>query len=102
MACVQPTTPAKQQSVEIGPRTLTVSCMAVAMAASSLTSTAHVVIRVWGNRAWSAFMEEKDWLGSRSQRARPEAPCSRRAVAASRARLPAPPVTVVERKVSGL
>ena len=39
-------------------------------------------------------MEGKAASGLRSQRARPEAPCSRRAVAVSRARAPAPPVTV--------
>lgn len=38
-------------------------------------------------------MAGRDWSGLRSQRARPETPCSRRAVAASRARVPAPPVT---------
>jgi hypothetical protein len=96
MACVQSTTPAKQHSVDIGPRTFTLSSRAVAMADSSRTSTAQVVMRVWGKRAWSSLTEEKAWSGFRSQRARPDAPCSRRAAAAARARAPAPPVTVAE------
>lgn len=49
MACVQPTTPAKQSRVEISPRTLRVSERAVAMAVSERTSTAMVRMRACGN-----------------------------------------------------
>lgn len=93
MAWVQPTTPAKQRSVEIEPRTLRVSVRAAAMAVSERTSTAMVRMRACGNWVCSVLRWEKAVSGFRSQRARPVAPCSRRARAASRARVPVPPVT---------
>jgi hypothetical protein len=93
MAGVQPTIPAKQQRMSTLPRTLSVSCNAVAMADSLRTSTAQVVILVLGNLECRVLTVSKACSGFRSQRARPVRPCSRREVAASRARVPAPPVT---------
>jgi hypothetical protein len=93
MAWVQPTTPAKQHSMSMLPSTFAALSTAEAIWASSRTSTASVMMRRSGKRACSFLMRSKAASGFTSQRARPEAPCSRRASAASRARVPAPPVT---------
>jgi hypothetical protein len=75
-------------------RTLTLLSTADAMPFSSRTSTASVMMRRSGNCACSALTDSKAESGLTSQRAMPEAPCSRSALAASRARVPAPPVTI--------
>lgn len=93
-AGVQPTMPAKQRSVVMGPSTFTALERADAIWDSERTSTASAIMRRSGNLACRAWMEGSAWSGFRSQRARPEQPCSRSAVAASRASVPAPPVTV--------
>jgi hypothetical protein len=94
MACVHPTTPAKQHSMSMLPSTLTLLSTAEAICASSRTSTASVMMRRSGNWECRSLMDSKAVSGLRSHKARPEAPCSRSALAASRARVPAPPVTV--------
>jgi hypothetical protein len=63
--------------------------------AESVTSTAMLKTRVLGNSEARDVMVERDErrVLSRSQRHIPEAPCSRRARAQERPRVPAPPVT---------
>ena len=66
------------------------------MASESVTSVTMERIRALGNSDASLLMGscEVRSVDSRSQSARPVAPCSRRARAVERARVPAPPVTV--------
>lgn len=101
IACVQPTTPAKQHSMSMLPSTLTVLSTADATWFSSRTSTASVMMRRSGNWECRSFTDSNACSGFMSQSARPEAPCSRRAFAASRASVPAPPVTTRSMLVSG-
>lgn len=93
MACVHPTTPAKQQSISTLPSTFAALSTAEAICASSRTSTASVMMRRSGKRACSFLMVSNAASGFTSHSARPDAPCSRRASAASSANVPAPPVT---------
>lgn len=98
MAWMQPTIPAKQKRWSIELRVLTVEATASERAEASVTSTARPKIRDEGKSFAKARIEvwEVRRVDSRSQRAIPEAPCSRRARAAERPRVPAPPVTVYE------
>lgn len=98
-ACVHPTTPAKQHSIFTGPSSAVDWASARSTCAGSVTSPHIERIRACGKSRkreviWSA-VEEK----SRSKRTKPESPCSRRARALTRARVPLPPVT--RRKNSG-
>jgi hypothetical protein len=101
----QPTTPAKQQSMSTLPSTLTELSTANAIWFSSRTSTASVMMRRSGNWECRSFTASNALSGFTSHKARPDAPCSRRALAASRASVPAPPVTkdvFVSRSFSGV
>lgn len=94
VACVQPTTPAKQHSISTLPRRLAVSATAALTLSESLTSTCFVMIWTEGNSAIRFVMGPAACWGLISSRASPERPCSRSARAHSSARVPAPPVTV--------
>lgn len=95
-AGTQSTIPAKQKRWSmLPPRVEAVFVTASAMEAASVTSTAMLKMRVEGKSEAREVMVcwELRRVDSRSQRQRPEAPCSRRARAVERARVPAPPVT---------
>ena len=95
MAWKHPTIPAKQKRWSRDPNSLAVEVMAEAMESADVTSTATLRMRWEGKSAVREAMLvlEAERVGARSQRARPEAPCSRRARAVERPRVPAPPVT---------
>jgi hypothetical protein len=95
MAGTQPTIPAKQNMWSREPRVETVEETPSCTEAESVTSTAMLKTRVLGNSDARDVMVEREErrVLSRSQRQIPEAPCSRRARAQERPRVPAPPVT---------
>ena len=94
MACVHPTTPAKQHNMSTLPSSEAASVTADRSCSASVTSTLTGSTVAPGNSALSASISGIDFAWSRSKRARPERPCSSKARALTRARVPAPPVTV--------
>lgn len=97
IAGTQPTIPAKQKRWSSEPRVETVFVTPSATEAESVTSTAMLNTRTLGKSAASAVIVEREErrVLSRSHRQMPDAPCSRRARAQERPRVPAPPVTVM-------
>ena len=94
-ACTHPTTPAKQHRISTLPNSAAVSSTARSTCAASVTSTRLTRICAPGKSAARDLTSESAWAKSRSRSARLERPCSRRARALMRARVPAPPVTVL-------
>ena len=94
IACVHPTTPAKQQRISTLRSSETVSLTADSSCSALVTSTLIDRIFADGKSAFSASIFCVDFEWSRSKSARPERPCSSNARAFTRARVPAPPVTV--------
>jgi len=74
-----------------------VEVRAVEMESGERTSTLMPIMVALGKEVWREDIaaEEAGEVGFTSQRARPERPCSRRARAEARARVPVPPVTGV-------
>ena len=95
IACVQPTTPAKQHSMSTLPSSETVRSTADSNCSALVTSTLTDRTVAPGKSFLSASISRDDFEWSRSKSARPERPCSSKARAFTRARVPAPPVTVV-------
>ena len=93
MACVHPTTPAKQHSISTLRRCETVSLTADSNCSALVMSTFIDKTFACGKSAFSASISWVDFAWSRSKSARPERPCSSKARAFTRARVPAPPVT---------
>lgn len=93
IACVHPTTPAKQHSTSTLRRCDTVSLTADSNCSAFVTSTFIDKTFACGKSAFSASISRVDFEWSRSKSARPERPCSSKARAFTRARVPAPPVT---------
>ena len=91
------TTPAKQQRMLMVGRVWRVEVRAVEMEFGSRTSTLMAIMVALGKevRRSDIAASEAGEVGFTSQRARPERPCSRRARAEARARVPVPPVTGV-------
>ena len=92
-ACVQPTTPAKQQRISMLPSSLAISTVAVSTPVAFVISTIFRTILDEGKSIRRRSMAATDCLRLMSNSARPARPCSSRARAASRAKVPAPPVT---------
>ena len=90
----QPTMPAKQQRMSMLDMRDAAQANAVVMAEEDVTSTEMVCIGLLGKAVLSKSMLSVDEakVEGRSMRQMAEAPCSRRATAEARARLPAPPV----------
>ena len=97
IACVHPTTPAKQHSISTLPNSETVSLTADSNCSAFVTSTRIESTVAFGKSVLSASISRLDFEWSRSNSARPERPCSSKARALTRARVPAPPVTVQRR-----
>ena len=93
MACVQPTTPAKQHSISTLPSSEVVNLTADSSCSAFVTSTLIDKTLALGKSVFSASISRVDFECSRSKSARPERPCSSKARAFTRARVPAPPVT---------
>ena len=94
VAWVQPTTPAKQQRIVIFPSSLTVMSTADCSSSAFVISILTGSILEDGKSFFKASISVVACDGARSNRARPDKPCSRRARALTRARVPAPPVTM--------
>ena len=94
IACVQPTTPAKQQRMSRPCNSWAAEVMAALTLGASVTLTCLQMIFALGKSLRKLSMAVDALDGLRSKRPRPVTPCSSRARAASRASVPAPPVTV--------
>ncbi len=93
MACVQPTTPAKQHSMSTLPSSRATSSTADFSWSALVMSTFTERICALGKSFFRESISLEEELESRSNSARFERPCSSRARALTRARVPAPPVT---------
>lgn len=92
-ACWQPTTPAKHIKISTLPSSCAARSTAVWTCVASVTLTLSVTIVACGKSVRRASISALACDGSRSNRARPERPCSSSARALTKARVPAPPVT---------
>ena len=93
IACSQATTPAKQHKIFIPPNSVAASAVISCTSSASVTLTVLVIILARGKSVINDSIAAPACDRSISKSARPERPCSRRARAFTRARVPAPPVT---------